>query len=347
MEIRNVIVHSIVKDQHQTDDEIQLHLRQDEFPLTDKIKDLLVAINKVYTYKTGKAFGSLNQLAAFSISLRHHVVEQTTPFIQFSQSSVTDLRSRIAAQPLSTGGYIVFTRFTSVNNKDFFMVVMLKSKEGLSFDDALELMDAHHLDLDKLHFAARIDLNAWINNDEGSNVSFVKGRATSNVTRYFRDFLGIQEFSESIAATKKLVIAVTNYYRQHLGKTDDEVENYKKIVHDYCKNKDENNEAIYLDELSRTLDEENPENFMVYAQENHEIPNEFSIDRNTLRKFIKYSGQDRDLSISFAASVLGTRVMFDQAADTLTIRQVPSALKAQLLQANNIQVQTDATENQQ
>jgi len=344
MEIKNIIVHSIEKDQHQDASEIKVSLRQEEFPLDDKIKALLVSINEVYAYKTGKAFGSLNELASFSRGLESHVIDSTTPFIKFSHIAMTDLQSRISSQPLATGGYIVFTRFRSTTGKDFFMVVMLKSKDGLSFNDALELMDAHHLDLDRLHFAARIDLNAWINKEDGSNVSFVKGRATSSVTMYFREFLGIQEFSESATATKKLVLAVTNFYRQYLSKTDDEVENYKKIVHDYCRNKDDNGEPIFLDELSRILDEETPEKFLLYAQENHEIPNEFFIDRNTLRKFVKYSGQDKHISISFTADVLGSRVIYNQEADTLTIRNVPAALKLQLLQTKKQQPQKATTD---
>ena len=86
--------------------------------------------------------------------------------------------------------------------------------------------------------------------------------------------------------------SVFDYWQQVEDSMDytDAVEDYKKKVHDYCSEKHQNEEPIFLDEMSRYLDEENPTRFMEYAQERYEIPNEFQVDKSKLRRFLKYSG---------------------------------------------------------
>jgi nucleoid-associated protein len=325
--INRIIVHSIEKEQHQT--AITLNLRTEELQVDDRVVSLLEGVRSVYTNKTGKAFGTLDINRSFSRELKRFQQDEIE-FIEFTNVAMNELKGHMAQESLATGGYLLFSDFDN-NGKHYFMVIMLKSKDGLSFDDELKLMDAHHLELDKLHFAARVDVDSWLSDVDENNVSFVKGRASSAVTTYFKEFLGVEEFSESAKTTKTLVTAVTNYCRQQLELNNEDTESYKITVHDYCKSKHANEEPIFLDELSRFLDEENPSAFMEYAQEEYEIPNEFQVDKNKLRKFLRYSGRDNGVSISFNSEVFGTRVKYDPEADVLTINQPPNSLKKQLV----------------
>lgn len=327
MNINHIVVHSIEKEQHQT--EMKVSLRDEELQIDDKVTSLLEGVRSVYTNKTGKAFGSLNRNRYFSRELER-LQKNEIGFMEFTNIAMNELEGHMAQEPLSTGGYLLFADFDN-NGKHYFMVIMLKSKEGLSFDDELKLMDAHHLELDKLHFAARIDVNSWLNDEGENHVSFVKGRASSAVTTYFKEFLGVEEFSESAKTTQTLVTAVTNYCRQELELDNEGTESYKITVHDYCKSKHANEELIFLDELSRFLDEDNPNSFMEYAQEKYEVPNEFQVDTNKLRRFLRYSGRDNGVSISFTSEAFGTRVQYDPETDMLTIKQPPNSLKKQLV----------------
>lgn len=331
MIVQNIIVHSIDKERSQSAEEVTSNLKPVELPVDNQVTTFIESVDDVYSNKTGKAYGQLENRSNFDRLLTDLTQNSSVDFVSFSHDCMSDLTRRIAAEPLATGGYIVFSRFTKQSNSDYLIVVMIKSKDGFSFNDELELLSAHQLDLDKLHFAARIDLNAWSSEEEQNHVSFVRGRSNTSVTQYFRDFLGIIEFSESKIATRDLVTAVSNYYSHHLNFEDDEVENKKKLVHDYCISKLDSDEPIFLDELSRYLDEENPESFLRYAQENHEIPNEFSPDKTALRKFIKYSGNDKDVSVSFRADILGQRVTYNQESDTLSISPTPKKLRNQLV----------------
>jgi nucleoid-associated protein len=131
--------------------------------------------------------------------------------------------------------------------------------------------------------------------------------------------------------TRDLVVAVNNYYRKELKLPTEEVEVHKKLVHDYCLVKSEKEEKVFLEELSRYLDGDNPEGFLIYAQEKYEIPNEFQVDKLKLRKFLKYSGKDNSISISFSSEVFGTRVKYDANSDVMTIKGIPNALRELLM----------------
>ena len=328
MRIKNIIVHSIIKQQHQDSSEIQLILREELLPIESRVTGLLEGIRTVYTSKSGKVYGTLGEDRSFSRELSL-MLENKTNFLDFTKIAMRDLESRMAAQPLATGGYILFTEFVN-KGINYFMVVMLKSKDGLSFDDELELMDVQQLDLDKLHFGARIDIDAWQNEDDGNNVSFIKGRESTPVTQYFKDFIGIEEFSESSVTTDSLVRAVTNFFRQKLELSTEEVKTKKLIAYNYCKEKFDKGELIYLNELSMHLHPSEPEQFLSFAQTTHEVPNEFHVNKTKLNKFVKFAGKDKDITISFSANAWGNRVSYDAKNDILHIHKIPRSLKEQL-----------------
>ena len=50
----------------------------------------------------------------------------------------------------------------------------------------------------------------------------------------------------------------------------------------------------------------------------------------TLKKLEKFSGAGRGVTLTFNAELLGQRVIWDEANDTLTIKGVPANLKDQL-----------------
>ncbi|EBV4056717.1 nucleoid-associated protein YejK, partial [Salmonella enterica subsp. enterica serovar Typhimurium] len=53
-------------------------------------------------------------------------------------------------------------------------------------------------------------------------------------------------------------------------------------------------------------------------------------DRSTLRQLTKYAGSGGGLTINFDAMLLGERIFWDPATDTLTIKGTPPNLRDQL-----------------
>ena len=56
------------------------------------------------------------------------------------------------------------------------------------------------------------------------------------------------------------------------------------------------------------------------------------VDRRSLRRYVKFTGREKDLAVSFNSYQLNKRVSYDVDTDTLSIEGVPSALRKQLLE---------------
>ena len=58
-------------------------------------------------------------------------------------------------------------------------------------------------------------------------------------------------------------------------------------------------------------------------------------DRSTLRQLTKFAGSGGGLTINFDAMLLGERIFWDAATDTLTIKGTPPNLRDQLQRRGN------------
>ena len=66
------------------------------------------------------------------------------------------------------------------------------------------------------------------------------------------------------------------------------------------------------------------------ADKGYELEESFPADRSTLRQLTKFAGSGGGLTINFDAMLLGERIFWDPATDTLTIKGTPPNLRDQL-----------------
>ena len=93
-------------------------------------------------------------------------------------------------------------------------------------------------------------------------------------------------------------------------------------------------EPITLDELSGLIDEDRPKNFHDFIKaKDYGISETLPPDKKTLNKFRRFTGRADGLSISFEQHLLGSKIEFDEAGGTLTLRGLPQALTDQLKRA--------------
>lgn len=169
-------------------------------------------------------------------------------------------------------------------------------------------------------------------------ISFVQGRSGGHrISKYFREFLGCEDYTSSKEQTEKLIKVVKRYFR--LGMHADppspldptEIDERAKDVADYCIERIRQRQTFYLEDLSRYLDEHDPERFLSYANgADSELSNSFDLHRETLRRLWRLSGRSRKLSLSFDRSLLNRDVIYDAKKETLEIRKLPADLKREL-----------------
>jgi nucleoid-associated protein len=74
--------------------------------------------------------------------------------------------------------------------------------------------------------------------------------------------------------------------------------------------------------------------FYSYLTDQVGLPETFPPSASALRAMTKYVGSGGGLSISFDQKLLGERIVYDAATDTLTIHGLPPNLKDQLSRNN-------------
>ena len=102
---------------------------------------------------------------------------------------------------------------------------------------------------------------------------------------------------------------------------------------DYCLDQGKLGEPVRYKELSQYIDEDSPEQFETFAkdqQQDSTPKEEFIPDRKCLKRYVTYSGRNKDISLSFAAKLLGDDIRFDRQNESIVINNLPKSLLKQL-----------------
>ncbi len=330
MPIRHCIVHLIDKKPDGTP--AVLHARSSELAASQAIENMLADLNESYNAKQGKAWGLFQAESGaypFSGWLKEYH-EGNQDFTTFSRQAVEHLQKLMEESNLSTGGHVLFAHYQQ-GLTDYLAIALLHHSEGVAVNAALDVTPAKHLDLGQLHLAARINISEWQNNQQSKQyISFIKGKNGKKVSEYFRDFIGCQEGVDSPSETRTLLKAFSDFVEsedlpeeQARAKTDTLV--------DYATSQAKIGEPMTLQELSGLLDEERPRAFYEHIRnKDYGLSPEIPADKRTLSQFRRFTGRAEGLSISFEAHLLGSNINYDEAQDTLTIRNLPTQLTDQL-----------------
>ena len=100
---------------------------------------------------------------------------------------------------------------------------------------------------------------------------------------------------------------------------------------EYCKGQINAGDEIRLTELSADLPTLNERDFVGFANEqDYGLEESIPPLRSALKSLTKFSGSGKGVTISFDAELLNQRIIWDENADTLTIKGLPANLRDQL-----------------
>lgn len=326
MEITRVILHELIKEQHEDGD---LHCRDEELNLINPnapdaispVENLVEQILNLYTKKMGKGLGSFEENTVnypFSKLLKEFLEfeadendekEISAQFVEFTTIAMNNLLAKINDEEFATGGYILFTLYLDESDSQKLCVAMLRNKQGSAIDHDLNVKETIHLDLDKLHICCQVDIGGWQDvDDETKYMSFIKGRASSTTPKYFLKFVGCAEFSDSKSETETLTQIIKDYCRDQQYTSDQSI-TFRRRVYEYCKDKSDNHEPVYVTDLSHFLNENDPDNFLEFINSrNYEVGNGFEIHPNSLKKLQRVTGGNKQIRLSFDANLYGDQV---------------------------------------
>lgn len=316
----------------------RLNLRQEVYPLSGQVEDLFRQLKQAFTGKGGKAYGRFSRefgehpLAQW---LDEFIAEKMS-FTSFTQKAMSHLQGCIEQFAVPIDGHILF--FTeSLADCELFYIFIVDHCEGLYIDSNLDMADALYLDTGKVSFGVKANLTAWKDDPEDDYLSIMRFRGDKQLNEALWHFIGFTDEADISADTAEFLEIVDAYSDEV---PEEEVQAYRTKIVDYCLDQDKSGEKVSIDELSRHIDESAPTQFAQFvAQKQDNLKTEIIPDRTQLRQFIRISGRNEQLSISFSSDCLGDSIIYDQNTDSLTLTNIPQSLKVRMLK--HLQRQTE------
>lgn len=328
--VKQIILHQLVKSNEEAKNSPQLTaiLREQLLAITPEVEQMMLQLHQGYQNKA-KGYGIFQESSIFAQSL-NRLLENETDFLPFSHESTHLLINELSKYNFADNGTLVLCQYNFLAT-DYLFIALLDSRISMLVNEQLEIQRTEYLDITQFDIAARINLtDLQLNANSNRYLTFIKGRVGRKIADFFMDFLGAEEGLNPQVQNQCLLQAVDDYCVQ--GELNrEQTQAVKKQVFEYCKGQLNNGEEIELAELSNELPTLNQQPFMAFTQEqNYGLEENIPPVRTALKSLTKFSGSGKGVTISFDAELIDQRIIWDEVADTLTIKGLPPNLRDQL-----------------
>ena len=237
MELKHAIVHDLRK---QIGQPPPLIAKEELLEHTDSLTTLFSNLHDLYKAKATKGFGSFDadiETYRFSSHLDNYLSNETgDSFKAFTILSMNILKDRISTENLARGGYVLFISYTE-NEKQYLFITQLRQTIGCVITEDLDIDEAKHLEMDKLHIGCQIDISKWRSQLQDQYITFIKGRSTQTTPQYFLKAIGCDEFANSAFQTNELIRAI-NDFAESENYTPERKSELKQLIFDYCSSRE-------------------------------------------------------------------------------------------------------------
>ncbi len=353
--INKVVIHALVKEQHQAIQPSQLRET-----VLDREHD---AVGKTVSGVVG-IYGTRNNSAHYGIFVitagrgafpdkfeEYAKLAKPTDaqFLELTRVAMERMYDKASANHAASGGYLLFADYSNLQGR-YFLIAMIKQKPGITLTEKLEPAELMQLDLSKLNQAARISfgkLSAYQAADEDDRqelnyLSFVSPSSTKTASGYFVTALGCSAGAAASQATKTLIREARRFFGQREDLRSLR-EAFNNSLMEYLKRKEESRESVKLSEIENIARRHIPDHLSDRAEaiadelithlnsEECSVPVEFPVSSTALKRFTHISGESNSWKMSFDRAALGSdeaaEVYYDRASGKLTLRNVPEKMR--------------------
>lgn len=335
MEVKNIIIHQINKEASK--DVTSVKIADRTLDISNKEIFFLADVKKSFS-GPGKTYGIFEEQNASTVfeNLLEGYINGVLGFLDLTHELMKHYERILNNTKAASGGFLVFADyFNKTVEKDYLLVLAINNKQSYLFNEDLTLSEIESIDLSKIDIASLINMSKWQEYKGGNEgidtyLSFRSG--LKNLSQYFQTFVGCANKTNKKAGSRKLVLAIKDYL---------DSKNFDKETSDglmdkissHCIEYDKNNKGVFLSDISRIINEDNPEDFEHFAtDEKYSVNPIISVDRNVMKLLTKtiFKSKNQDFSIEFDNILIGDTIKYDEETNTMTIDDVPEELAAQL-----------------
>jgi len=332
MALASIIAHHIHRQSPASP--ISTQARNDNFNSSGALEELAYELKTQFIRKGGKNYGRFSDNigeAPFSAWLQDYRQERLS-FASFTQKALQQFAQLLDNSESFINSHLFFIE-ENIEAGQYLWIYALEHHSGLYLDSDITLSDSMYLDTANFTLAAKINLTDWDSGDSATYVTLMRSRGDKDIADAFTHFIGFSDKHDVKTETAEF-LQVVNEFTQTLDEPTARITRTK--VADYCLEQNKAGKPVVIQDLSHSLATDiksyEPSVFTRYVEtQKPDIKPEFIPHAGQVRSFVRISGRNESLSMSFASECLGKEIEYDAERDVLTIKNLPQALKARLI----------------
>lgn len=332
MAISAIVAHRIYR--HSPGSAFELQLRSEMFATNGKLEELAYELKAQFIRKGGKSYGRFSdEIGEFPLpAWLKDCREDRLSFLSFTHKAMQQFQQSLEKAESLLDAYIFFVE-EKLEVGDTLHIYLIEHLSGLYLDGDLAMDESLHLDTNGFNLAAKIQLQDWVDADSTTYLTLIRSRSDKDISEAFTQFIAFTDKQDIKQETAEF-LKVVDDFSQTLDEPTARITRSKVV--DYCLEQNKAGKTVTIADLSQSLAEEvksyEPERFVRYVESSKpDIKPEFIPHAGQIRSYVRISGRNDNLSMSFASDCLGREIEYDADQDVLTIRNLPPALKARLI----------------
>lgn len=333
-----------------------------ETEIDDYCHLVMSQLKGIFVQRASKRYGCFNPEVTRFKGLTLNWLNDQQSFMSWTQKISEQFADMMDNTELEIDGYLAFA-VEELADSDKLYIFHLREKSNVCLTADMQFSESRILDFSNTGFGLCIDITELKKEQEEGKRSAEKyftfsfGRGDKAIQKLFSDFSGFIDTLDTEQETQEF-LEIVEEYAQTLPE-EESIETKTKVI-EYCVEQDKQGEVVEFKTLSGQLDSSAPEKFEQFValkkrerrkvrplseSTSHDtseavsqelahgesvIKAELIPDRKSLKNYLRYSGKNKEVTLSFAATALGTDINFNPAENSLTITNLPSRLLKQL-----------------
>ncbi len=306
----------------------QLQFRDQPLQIDEMVEGLVARLKSSFLGRISREHGSFEGNGSLPSELKR-LLSAEVGLEQISSQLGETFLQLLVKEGVALSANLLFCIEEGMNSH-FMHLFVLQDQQSIQINNQLEVSPTYSVDVGQTLFGIKVDLREWREHEQYAYLSLLPPRGNQLLTQAFYQLCDFRHGIDKAEATLTFLDGVDAYATTL---PEEQVEPYRSQVVEYCMEQESQDEPVELSQLARTIDGIDSGGFvsMMEGYQPPDLGGGIPMDRRSLSRYLRFSGRERDLSISFSSTQLNDRVRYDPGSDTLHISGLPKALRQQLL----------------